>query len=225
MDSVADTPVGWVAPFGYPRIKACSRLPVAFRSVPRPSSPPGAKASTECPYYAQSRTEPPRESGPSHHAQEPSTTGTATHAGPRHSACTCGAHRHHDRQASTTPLNVVAIDRWQPTPRGAAYRSDSRDRMTRPGTHQNLIYSNKERQSRPNGTATIPLAPPPCGAWRERHRNTKLLCDTPAMWRRQTNEIFWFFFSKKNTLLACLAEKQRKPALLFEKRSKNFSFG
>ena len=42
-----------VAPFGYPRIKACSRLPVAFRSVPRPSSPPGAKASTECPSHAQ----------------------------------------------------------------------------------------------------------------------------------------------------------------------------
>ena len=44
-------PFGWVAPFGHPRIKACSRLPVAFRSVPRPSSPPGAKASTECPYH------------------------------------------------------------------------------------------------------------------------------------------------------------------------------
>ena len=43
----------WVAPFGYPRIKACSRLPMAFRSVPRPSSPPGAKASTECPSYTR----------------------------------------------------------------------------------------------------------------------------------------------------------------------------
>ena len=53
-------PCGWVAPFGYPRINACSRLPVAFRSVPRPSSPPGAKASTECPSLARdisSRTE------------------------------------------------------------------------------------------------------------------------------------------------------------------------
>jgi hypothetical protein len=53
MDSCNDTPKGWVAPFGHPRIKACSRLPVAFRSVPRPSSPPGAKASTECPSLAQ----------------------------------------------------------------------------------------------------------------------------------------------------------------------------
>lgn len=35
-----------VAPFGDPRIKACLQLPVAYRSLPRPSSPPGAKAST-----------------------------------------------------------------------------------------------------------------------------------------------------------------------------------
>ena len=42
-------PCGWVAPFGYPRIKACSRLPMAFRRVPRPSSPLCAKASTRCP--------------------------------------------------------------------------------------------------------------------------------------------------------------------------------
>jgi hypothetical protein len=38
----------WVSPFGHPRITACSQLPVAFRSVPRPSSPPNAKASTKC---------------------------------------------------------------------------------------------------------------------------------------------------------------------------------
>ena len=34
----------WVSPFGYPRIKAYLRLPVAFRSLSRPSSAPGAKA-------------------------------------------------------------------------------------------------------------------------------------------------------------------------------------
>ena len=37
--------VRWVAPFGHPRIIGRSRLPAAFRSLPRPSSPPGAKAS------------------------------------------------------------------------------------------------------------------------------------------------------------------------------------
>ena len=44
-----DKPVG-VAPFGNLRINACLRLPEAYRSYPRPSSPPDAKASTTRPY-------------------------------------------------------------------------------------------------------------------------------------------------------------------------------
>ncbi len=43
----------WVAPFGDPRIDGCSPLPAAYRSVPRPSSPLGAKASTRCPSLAR----------------------------------------------------------------------------------------------------------------------------------------------------------------------------
>ena len=42
-------PKRWVSPFGNPRIKACSRLPEAYRNVLRPSSPLSAKASTRCP--------------------------------------------------------------------------------------------------------------------------------------------------------------------------------
>ena len=38
-----------VSPFGHLRIKVCSRLPGDFRSLPRPSSALGAKASTPCP--------------------------------------------------------------------------------------------------------------------------------------------------------------------------------
>ena len=34
-----------VAPFGHPGIRACVRLPPAYRSLPRPSSPPCAQAS------------------------------------------------------------------------------------------------------------------------------------------------------------------------------------
>ena len=37
---------GRVSPFGYPRITACFRLPVAFRRSLRPSSAPSAKASS-----------------------------------------------------------------------------------------------------------------------------------------------------------------------------------
>src|SRR6202041_2160457 len=40
----------WVSPFGNSRIKACSRLPMTYRGVPRPSSPLSAKASTRYPY-------------------------------------------------------------------------------------------------------------------------------------------------------------------------------
>jgi hypothetical protein len=41
-----------VAPFGNPRINDRSHLPVAYRSVLRPSSPLTAKASTKCPCHA-----------------------------------------------------------------------------------------------------------------------------------------------------------------------------
>ncbi len=37
-----------VAPFGNPRVKACLQLTAAYRSLPRPSSPTRAKASTVC---------------------------------------------------------------------------------------------------------------------------------------------------------------------------------
>ena len=39
-----------VSPFGHPWFNACLRLPMAFRSWPRPSSALGAKASTLCSY-------------------------------------------------------------------------------------------------------------------------------------------------------------------------------
>ena len=42
-------PKRWVSPFGNSRINACSRLPVTYRNVLRPSSPLSAKASTRCP--------------------------------------------------------------------------------------------------------------------------------------------------------------------------------
>ena len=42
--------VYWVVPFGDLRINACMQLPEAYRSLPRPSSPLSAKASTIRPY-------------------------------------------------------------------------------------------------------------------------------------------------------------------------------
>ena len=45
------TLAGRVAPLGDLRINGCSPLPTAYRSVPRPSSPLVAKASTKCPSH------------------------------------------------------------------------------------------------------------------------------------------------------------------------------
>ena len=42
------SPTSRVSPFGYQGIYACLRLPLAFRSLPRPSSALGALASTLC---------------------------------------------------------------------------------------------------------------------------------------------------------------------------------
>ena len=74
----------WVAPFGDPRIKACSRLPKAFRSVPRPSSPLGAKASTRCPCFPrppqrQPHTDPTRHHDPAIVADGRSSTTRSAH--------------------------------------------------------------------------------------------------------------------------------------------------
>ena len=43
--------LGWVVPFGNPRIIGCLLLPEAYRSLPRPSSTSNAKASAIYPLY------------------------------------------------------------------------------------------------------------------------------------------------------------------------------
>ena len=47
--SILQNYLEWVVPFGDPRIKACLRLPVAYRNLLRPSSPLGTKAFTISP--------------------------------------------------------------------------------------------------------------------------------------------------------------------------------
>ena len=80
-------PKRWVAPFGNPRINACSRLPMAYRNVLRPSSPLSAKASTRCPSYACSRfslVSAMRRSKPAHETREDTSDRTSfvTKTGP-----------------------------------------------------------------------------------------------------------------------------------------------
>ena len=53
--SMGNTPsTYWVAPFGYPRINSRLQIPAAFRSLPRPSSPLEAQASSVRPYVTSS---------------------------------------------------------------------------------------------------------------------------------------------------------------------------
>ena len=135
---------GWVAPFGYPRIKACSRLPMAFRSVPRPSSPPGAKASTECPSFA-------RDHSP--------CTETILRIRRQASAASCqrqpktNSQRRDQKQIRTQSFaqhTTVASERSCRNG-GTDHPKQGTDHpvrlaiTARPETHQNLIHPNKER--------------------------------------------------------------------------------
>ena len=125
MDSqVGYPPKGWVAPFGDLGITGRSPLPRAFRSVPRPSSPLGAKASTRCPSRARPRPAPrPRQARPENRCASIAPTG-ATGPGvtaypcpgttepppavrrPRRLLLSCPLHGHdslHDVKTSTDP--------------------------------------------------------------------------------------------------------------------------
>jgi hypothetical protein len=123
---------GWVSPFGHPRIKACSRLPVAFRSVPRPSSPPGAKASTECPSRARDlRARPEGQTRPAMHRNHPHGTARVRTAG--HSAHRIASER------------ICRVAGWRFL--RSFIRSDFAT-TARPETHQNLIHPDKRTTTR-----------------------------------------------------------------------------
>ena len=149
MDSCDDTPKGWVAPFGHPRINACSRLPVAFRSVPRPSSPPGAKASTECPSLA-------RDHSASSDAHPPCTETILSGGHPQRTFCA---------SRITLAQHITVASEHPPPLERRSVRSDLR--WQRPETHQNLIHPDKDPSS---GLTRGPApGPRPDGASLRRH--------------------------------------------------------
>ena len=51
-DDGSGSSIHWVAPFGYGRISSCLPIPGLFRSLPRPSSPAEAKASSVRPCFS-----------------------------------------------------------------------------------------------------------------------------------------------------------------------------
>ena len=161
---------GWVAPFGYPRINACSRLPVAFRSVPRPSSPPGAKASTECPSYTRySRTvqRPHGLTAPcteTIHPEHASQTGIEVRI--KDSSCSCLSSEDPHGTRSVRAVTQSGFSPLNPSP-----RHDRGPRLTLSPAHatEERIQSDKSfttplnpRHARPLGAARHPhvLHPP-----------------------------------------------------------------
>lgn len=123
---------GRVAPFGDPGITGRTRLPRAFRSVPRPSSPLGAEASTGCPLFSRP--------APADHDRGPPDRGTPA-ASPT---------------LSTMSRNdvVVGLGRFErPTSRLSGVRSD---RLSyRPGTapHSTPLGSGAEGMGRRRAVA------------------------------------------------------------------------
>ena len=117
MYSVRDLHKGGVSPFGHPRINDRSHLPAAYRSVPRPSSPLGAKASTERPLFTQINHRP--HAGPTRRAE---TQRTAP-------ACPIGQQQHRDTHYSASP-EPTATPRSRAAPPLRAARPSAASKAT-----------------------------------------------------------------------------------------------
>ena len=109
MNSAADLHKGGVSPFGHPRINDRSHLPAAFRSVPRPSSPLGAKASTERPSFTQIRPPPARRTNTpnlaSPSASKPSAPTRMSNQTSRHHALSQQPPKHQPPRAASQQHN------------------------------------------------------------------------------------------------------------------------
>ena len=167
MYSDGDTPKGWVAPFGHPGIKACSQLPRAFRSVPRPSSPLGAKASTRCPSHARKHTGlcPKKDTSPTHHAQEPSTPQTHPTGHAKRDANPIPRRAKHTQSLSThkTPLNPAAapaLSRANPTTGSAQPGSDTHAGTATDTTARPRKHVTTTRQPKPPEMPCAPRSAP-----------------------------------------------------------------
>ena len=188
MDSGRDTPLlRWVAPFGDPWINARSRLPKAFRSVPRPSSPLGAKASTRCPSCPStppaatapliasrsSPTEPAARRGPrppAHSADEEGSTAAAF--ADQRQLRTQTTHKHtHAKTASAQETERPRRGHGQrpcrhPSP-GTPGHASRRPKERAPSSPPHDVQRTRpqpQRRSQPNG---LPGGPPRGVRWTE----------------------------------------------------------
>jgi hypothetical protein len=138
MNSAEDLHKGGVSPFGHPRINDRSHLPAAFRSVPRPSSPLGAKASTERPSFTHlspppaRRTNTQRAKAPSHQARMSNRTADTEYA-------FLSKTQHHQHQRQPKSQRASAAQGLLNTPFHLHLSKNTRnhpsqDRRSRPGS-------------------------------------------------------------------------------------------
>ena len=128
---------------------------MAFRSVPRPSSPPGAKASTECPYRARySRNQ--LGCAPCTEAKHKSVVRfqSSVFRQMKQNANLLASGKH----VYSLSISHNASERMLPRSRRPIHRCTSTSGQTwltaaRPETHQNLIHTLNDRDAR-----THPLA-------------------------------------------------------------------
>ena len=177
MYSVHDPSKRGVAPFGYLGIKACSRLPQDFRSVPRPSSPSSAKASTRCPSHTQNQRianlqqpKPPEATHPQSLAQDPSNRRQNLSMRSKQFTYT----HNHIPQEPTGFIRDNGLRTKRPQRRQLIRRSTPTPESPRTpqGTQQNQIH-NQQRTHRPQPQLRSDLA----------HRRD------PTLTNQHTNEI------------------------------------
>ena len=118
----------WVAPFGDPGLSGCSLLHRAYRSVPRPSSPLGAKASTRCPCFALAPPQPRAQTAPAGASRPRDRGGQHTHA----VNATHRAGPKAERLSVTPAFVTLASSPWKKN--GSPGRAAPRRRSTGPGT-------------------------------------------------------------------------------------------
>ena len=133
-------PHGWVSPFGNPRINDRSHLPAAYRSVPRPSSPLGAKASTERSYRAQYIPPMPARRTKPHDT----FTSLPNSLAQPHSFTTCSRHR----LSSSKPLARLVRDKADPV-------TNQSDSPVKHHTARQQIPEHRSKDHQPDGKPVV----------------------------------------------------------------------
>jgi hypothetical protein len=138
---------GWVAPFGDPGITDRSHLPRAFRSVPRPSSPLSAKASTRCPSIARSKYRK-HAKGRYHDTQTPPRTGANPKSQPARQSNRCyRPDQQPSRRGSCSAHGVLSMKTLLRT---VPLCDASRRRQSRPPRSHSQIHFTRSINTRPD---------------------------------------------------------------------------